>query len=351
MELFLNQQNSDLIKRAMRLEKVDKVPFYFSDQLDFLGGWLNLDRELYHFNAEIKLKAQTEFNKRFKGGGILGPNFGVSLEPSAFGAHISFKNNTPPWVTHLIKNVDDIPEFARDLEIPNPLTDGLLPLFYQTYFYMQSLTNNQLGAPLGVIAGIDVASLLVGFDNLCLSMILYPESAHELFSKINKFLIQFIETKARICNVKSIDVIDLYGDYAGFVPVELFLEFVSPYNKEVYNYFNPRVRFYHCDGPLSHLIDLLPDMCNCLYDFDPTTDISLFVDKIGDRVCLIGNIAPIEILRNGTPQQVYEETARIVKIGKKAKGFVFAPGGEVANGTPPENLDAAIKAVEEFGKY
>jgi len=354
MNLYLNEKNSTNIKKAYKLQKVDKVPVYFSDQLDFLHGFLGIECDLYHINAEIMLNSQAEFNKRFKGTGILGPNFGVMIEPSAFGAGVVINKQNPPWVLEMCRDFDELDQFVESLEDPDPRYSGQLPLFYQTYFYMKHMAGDALEAPVGVLASIDVASLLIGIENLCVAMKLNPEAAHKLLAKINRFLINFIEAKAETFGVKKIEVIDLYGDNAGYLSRSDFEEFVLPYNKQIYDYFSDgdSVNLYHCDGPLGHLIDLIPQMnCNCLYSFDSTTDLSLFVNKIGDRVCLVGNIPPVKVLRNGTPEQVKEKCRSLIETGKKARGFVLSAGGELANGTPPENIDAVLEAAEEYGIY
>lgn len=352
MNLYQNERNKKNIAKAQHLEKVDHVPVHLSDQLDFLGGWLDIDRQMYHLDAEIMLNAQSEFNKRFNGTGILGPNFGVALEPSAFGAEVRFTKENPPWVVEACKDFDDMEEYVDGLKDPDPLFSGYLPLFYQNYFYMRKMTEGAVGAPLGIIAAVDVASLLVGMENLCLAIKLNPDVVHKLMGKVNKFLINFIETKARVFEVKAVDSIELYGDNAAFMSRDDFKEFVLPYNKEIYDYFkNDRsVCLYHCDGDLGHLIDLIPDMgVNCLYSFDAHTDLQKFVETIGDKVCLIGNIDPIRVLRNGTTENIRQETKRLLDIGKKAKGFVLSTGGEVANGTPPENIDALLEIVNKYG--
>lgn len=353
MNVYSNEKNSCNILKAQRLEKIECVPIHFSDQLDFLGGWLGIDRQLYHLNAEIMLNAQIKFNERFSGTGILGPNFGVALEASSFGAEIRFTKENPPWVIEVCKNYDDLADYVNHLKEPNPLFHGLLPLFYQNYFYFQKITNNKVAPPMGVLASFDVASLLVGMENLCLAVKLDPETAHKLLSKINKFLINFIETKAKLFGVSDIEVIDIYGDNSAFLSRDDFKEFVLPYNKAIYDYFanDKSIKLYHCDGEMDHLINLIPQMgCNCLYSFDAHTDLQKFVDQIRNEVCLIGNIDPIKVLRNGTVEDVKIESKRLLEIGKKAKGFVLSTGGELANGTPEENIDALIETVSIYGK-
>lgn len=353
LDLYPNENNSNLIKMAQHMYRVDRIPVTFSDQLDFLSGWMGIECELYHLDAEIMLKAQIEFNKRFSGTGIMGPNFGVALEPSAFGAEIRFTGTTPPWVIRMCEDFDELENFVDVLHDPNPSFAGYLPLFYQTWFYMNKMTDGGISAPLGVLSSFDTAALLVGLDNLCLAIKLNPDIAHKLLSKISRFLIRFIECKIKLFKPVSIEIIDVYGDYAAYVSREDFMEFIVPYNKSIYDSFScaDTVKLYHCDGKLEHLIDLIPGMgCNCLYSFDPHTDLKKFVDLLGDKMCLMGNIDPIRVLRNGTVKEVEEECKRLLEIGKRAKGFILTSGGELANGTPEENIDAVLRTVKTYGR-
>ena len=354
MDLFINEKNEQRKRDAYLGIRPDRVPVDFSDQLDFLNGWKDLDCQKFHLDGAEMLKYQIDFNKRFGGGGILGPNFGVALEASAFKADILFTKENPPWVIEPCKNYDDLDDYVDQLEDPHPLFSGHLPLFYQTFNYMNSLAGGTLSAPLGCIASIDVATLLVGMENFSIAMKLNPETIHKLLKKINKFLINFIEARIEYFGVKSVEMLDLYGDNTGYISPDDFLEFVAPYNKEIYDYFSTdkTVKLFHCDGKLEQHVKILPEMgCNCLYSFDPTANLEMFVEELGDKLCLVGNLDPIQVLRNETPENVREEVKRIVTIGKKAKSFVLCTGGELANGTPPENIDVLLETLDEFGAY
>ena len=353
MNLYINERNNAQKLKAYRRLPADSVAVDFSDQLNFLNGWLNTPCDAYHYDAKMVLEAQVAFNKRFDGTGIVGPNFGVALEPSAFGAKVLYTKDNPPWVIEMCKEYDDLETFIKNLKIPHPVLDGQLPLFYQTFHYMQHLANGVLAAPIGAIASFDVACLLIGMENMSLLIKLDPDLAHCLIEKVNTFIIQYMEAKCEIFKADKLEVIDLYGDNAGYVSSNDFMEFVVPYNKRVYDYFGntDTVNLWHCDGTLDHLIESIPEMgCNCLYSFDCHTPLERFVEKIGDRVCLVGNLDPIGLVRNSTPDEVYRASVKMIELGKKAAGFVLSTGGELTHRTPEENIDAILRAVKDNGK-
>ena len=350
MNLYINETNKSLKLKAYKRMPTESTAVDFSNQLNFMNGWRDIPCDVYHFDAKVMLSGQAEFNKRFDGTGILGPNFGVALEPSAFGAKILYSDKNPPWVIEMCRDYDAIEDFVTGLKVPHPMLDGQLPLFYQTFNYMQHLADGALGAPSGVIASFDVASLLISMENLSMLIKLNPDLAHRLIETVNSFLIDFIEAKCEYFDVDNLVIVDLYGDNAGYISADDFREFVLPYNKKIYDYFGGKdtINLWHCDGTLGHLMDLIPEMgCNCLYSFDPHTPLSTFVDRIGDRVCLVGNLDPIRLVRNGTPDEVYAGCLEQLEIGKRAAGFVLSTGGELTHGTPEANIDAILRAVKD----
>jgi uroporphyrinogen decarboxylase len=67
---------------------------------------------------------------------------------------------------------------------------------------------------------------------------------------------------------------------------------------------------------------------------------------------IMGNLNPA-IIQTGTPEQVYEAAADVVKKGKElsSTGFIFSPGCELPPMSPVENVRAITQAVNDFGWY
>jgi len=66
-------------------------------------------------------------------------------------------------------------------------------------------------------------------------------------------------------------------------------------------------------------------------------------EKVGDRVCLMGNVRPTEALLDGTPESVRAEAEQCLRdAGGNPRGFILASGCEVPLATPPENVQALM---------
>jgi uroporphyrinogen decarboxylase len=70
---------------------------------------------------------------------------------------------------------------------------------------------------------------------------------------------------------------------------------------------------------------------------------------VGDRICLMGNVNPLEIAVRGTPDEVKDETLEVLE-GSGGEGIILSVGGGVSPGMPRENLLAMLEALEEFNE-
>ena len=74
-------------------------------------------------------------------------------------------------------------------------------------------------------------------------------------------------------------------------------------------------------------------------------------DRVGGRVALMGNVRPAQTLLKGKPEDVLREVRDLCDIGRKCTaGFIVGSGCEVPIASPPENIDAMMAGVREFGR-
>lgn len=83
----------------------------------------------------------------------------------------------------------------------------------------------------------------------------------------------------------------------------------------------------------------------------PGLDMARAKELVGDQVCLIGNLDPVNVLMNGQPEQIASEARRIMNAGKQKGGYIFNTGEMVPKDTPVENLEAMLLAARERASY
>lgn len=356
MKININMKNRERIAIAQKLGQPDQVPIDFSlaSQFNYLHGWLGLDGRRFILDPEYTLDAQIKFINKFQIEGTLGPVFGLAIDPSYFGAaDIIIHKDTSPWVHGHLNTVEKLKDYLEDYKEPDPWTAGNFPLFCNGYYYFKKVLGDLIGAPMGMLGPIDIACSLCGSTNFFIFAKTEAELVHSLLEKITDFMIKNIEVRVELFKPDNRDF-SLYDDYCGFFNREDFKNIAFPYIKKVWDAYTEKdsIRQFHCDSPMDHIVDLLPEMgVNVLLMFDPNNDIAMYKEKIGDRVCLKGNIHPLKIMRFGKPEDVKKEVKRQLEAAMEGGGYIMNTGGELGDGTPDENILALIEAVEEYGKY
>ena len=88
---------------------------------------------------------------------------------------------------------------------------------------------------------------------------------------------------------------------------------------------------------------------DCL-SIDNEADIAKAKALVGDRVMLMGNVRPSEIMLEGTVEDVRRATVDVVrKVYDSPKGFIVASGCSLATETPFANIHEMLNTVRRIG--
>ncbi|GAH62661.1 unnamed protein product, partial [marine sediment metagenome] len=105
----------------------------------------------------------------------------------------------------------------------------------------------------------------------------------------------------------------------------------------------------HICGRTSHIIELMAQSGAAVLSIDQI-DLLEAKEKVGDRVCIMGNVRPTETLLGGTPEDVRREARKCLEDCRDSPGgFILASGCEVPIESPPENVMALIETARSDG--
>ncbi|MBO5762267.1 MAG: hypothetical protein J6R85_00190 [Lentisphaeria bacterium] len=62
----------------------------------------------------------------------------------------------------------------------------------------------------------------------------------------------------------------------------------------------------------------------------------------------MGNLDPVGVFRNASPEDVYRLTAALLEETKEYPNFVLSSGCDLPPGVPLENLDAYNRALQDY---
>ena len=63
---------------------------------------------------------------------------------------------------------------------------------------------------------------------------------------------------------------------------------------------------------------------------------------------VMGNLDPVGVFKQGTPQEVYDATTELLKRTAEYPNFVLSSGCDTPPETPFENIDAFYRALDDF---
>jgi len=129
---------------------------------------------------------------------------------------------------------------------------------------------------------------------------------------------------------------------------KMYQALVEPHLKRIFAHFSGLLRVYHNDMPCPHLLESLSHAGFDVFNFSHKTDIILVKEKMGERVALMGNVAPLDLGVRGTPEQVFAAATECLDKAAPGGGMILSFGGGVSPGTLPENIDALLQAARAW---
>ncbi|MDD4646382.1 MAG: uroporphyrinogen decarboxylase family protein, partial [Bacteroidales bacterium] len=184
---------------------------------------------------------------------------------------------------------------------------------------------------------LNIASYLMGTSEFLTLILMEPDKAHQLIRLITDFLIEWHDLQKK--TIDSIDGIFMLDDLIGFLSREQFEEFGLPYFKELYNR-KLSVKFLHNDAPCRESAPLLGDMGINLFNMGIDITLNELRELTGDKITLMGNLPPRDVLAAGTPHEITLATSDMIKGLNNRQQILPSCGG----GMPPNVTTEKIRA-------
>jgi Uroporphyrinogen decarboxylase (URO-D) len=368
------------IKAAMDLKSVDQIPFmcqmsigHMLVQLDVSPIEFWFDKDVYQYGL-IKLHEQYGFD------GIL----------------VSLYGHDPNWRERIveIKKTDEfeIGKFENGDEIMCPYND--LPYYKFTKspnsILLQDIKEEDLISELSYFPvsqnlpfyinsnhGLDVLEDLVrsegdkysihgeitspfdyyldyfGHEDALMGLLDYPEQAKLVLAHFTKLLKKFT---VKMCDT-GVDAIKISSPFAGagFISPDDYTEFVFPFEKEIVQTIRKKnVHVYiHTCGAINDRLELIFESgatgIECL-DPEPLGNVELSdaKNRIGSTGFIKGNIDSVNLLLEGTADEIKLDTKKRLEIGSPGSGFILSTACSIAPNVSKENIQLLNKVVKEW---
>jgi MtaA/CmuA family methyltransferase len=187
------------------------------------------------------------------------------------------------------------------------------------------------------------ASDLRGINRLMVDLIDDPDFVIDLF----EFCVEMGLRFARAQIEAGADVIGVGDAAASLVGPRIYEQVVWPYEKKLVDGIHDmggRVRLHIC-GNTSKILAGMGRLGVAIVDLDSLARVDDGRAAMGSEQVLLGNIDPVRVLRDGTPETVY---AAVAECHRQAGArYIVGAGCEVPRDTVPENMDAMRRCARE----
>ncbi len=316
----------------------------------WIPGYMGIKHLDFYLDPELWFQAHLKIHREFPDI-IFFPSwwmeYGMAAEPSALGAKIKFwPENTPSecHALHTIEDLEKLPEYDVN-------TDAFMAL---TLHRIQSQRQRILdqGEILPVVTSrgpLCTAGFVRGTTDLMMDILEKPEWAHKLIDLSTRLIIDWLKAQAEAMG-PTVEGIFILDDIVGFLSPSHYKEFAHPYLKRICDAFpTDWVKIYHNDANVNACLEHIPDCGFHVLNWGKQTDIADVKRRVGNRLCLMGNVNPLEIGVRGTPEQVHAATLAVLEKSA-GENIILSLGGGVSPGMPRQNILAMQQALAEFNK-
>ncbi|MDJ0923638.1 MAG: uroporphyrinogen decarboxylase family protein [Acidimicrobiia bacterium] len=209
---------------------------------------------------------------------------------------------------------------------------------------------------------LERAFAMQGMDTFLMNMAMYPDFAEALLWRIEELckelMLHFLEELG-----DNVDIIKI-GDDLGtqeslLMSPAMYRQMLKPVHADYIQFIKQHTRaqvMFHTDGDVFPLIDDFIEMGVDILNPIQTSagkmsNLTELKQRFGDDIIFCGGMDTARVLPQGTPEEVRQETRRIIEALGQDGGLMIGAVHTVMNDVPAENVLAMVDAVEEFGHY
>ncbi|GEA15699.1 methylcobamide--CoM methyltransferase [Moorella sp. E308F] len=349
-----NMTSLERVRAAANRMEPDVVPVgpYMGNHGAKVGGALISQ---YCTNGRIMAKAQLKAWEIYQQDIIVAQSDNYYIA-EGFGITVDMhEDSTPTLREPVVHELQDV----YKLRVPDPYKDGRMPVYLEAI----DLIKEQVGGKVAIrgtgTGPFSLASHLMGTQRFLMELAMAATEPEGKNARALRHLLE-LTSDALIAFAKAqveagADIVQA-GDSLASIDVispKMYKEWAFPYEKKFFNALNichkdrQVITLLHVCGDMTPVLPLMADTGAMILELDYKVDLGRAKAVVGDRVCLMGNLDPSELLLRGTPDEVAKEAQRCIDLAGKGGGFILGSGCELAYYTPQVNVRTMIRVARE----
>jgi len=265
----------------------------------------------------------------------------LSVEAEAFGSTIRVSGDEVPTV---VGRIIETPEDAQALKVPS-VDAGRTGRYVQAIAQAAALiTDRPVFA--GVIGPFSLAGRLMDMTEIMINCYENPEMVEATIGKTAAFLEAYIKEYKKI----GANGVVMAEPAAGLLSPDLAEAFSTKFIKRIAAEVkddNFAFIYHNCGNTIPLLGSILTIQADA-YHFGNMIDIGKVLEAVPPDTLVMGNIDPVSVLRNGTPETARAAVLDLLGRCAKHPNWIISSGCDIPPLTPWANIDAYFSAIREF---
>lgn len=266
----------------------------------------------------------------------------LSIEAEAFGSPVVFSDYEIPTIREpLADNADAI----AALQVPAVGSGRTAEALKCARLCAEKLDRPTFG---GMIGPYSLAGRIADMTEMMILAGAEPETAHALLRKTTDFLKEYVRA-IRDTGVAGVIIAE---PAAGLLSPEMCQEFAADYLKEIIAEVKSDsflVILHNCGRTEKQIPALLSTGADALHVGNAVSILDI-LPQMPESIPLLGNLDPVNVMKNMTSEEVYKETADLLSRTSEYKNYVLSSGCDLPPAVPMENIRAFMRAARDYNQ-
>jgi len=263
----------------------------------------------------------------------------------ALGGKIVFRPVGPPDVVGTcINSPDDLHELSGAV-----LENGRLPAVWDITRHLVSLAKPKYPVAACMSGPFTSAGLMYGAEKLLRDLRKNPDFVHKLLDYTVKFFLLCADRYKEL----GLDIMAMCDPMASgdMISRSDFEKFIFPALKKSFAGLKERklTGILHICGNIKNRLELSAESGADILSVDYKIDIKSAAEICKGKITLAGNLNPVEVLQDGTPESIGAAAQTCINDAGACK-FILVPGCDTPPATPLKNIQAMTQTAHSYRK-
>ena len=265
----------------------------------------------------------------------------LTVEVEAFGAVIEFnKDEVPSVIGNLVSNKTEVDA----LKVPDLTVGRVSEYLKANEIVAKNITDKPVFG--GAIGPFSLAGRLYDMTDIMIAIYIEPETVELLLQKST----QFIKSYIKAMKETGVSGVVIAEPAAGLLSNEDAMNYSSKYIKEIVDELqddNFIIIMHNC-GNTGHCTESMVSTGAKAMHFGNKIDILDALKQVPSNILVMGNLDPVEIFKQSTPEVVASATKDLLAKTATYRNFIISTGCDIPPAIPEENIAVFYKEVTAF---